>query len=883
MILKSSFFEVATRQLMLLTYRFRRGVFVFWSISIVLAVLMLPWLPYDGSVEALLPQNHPRVVAVQDVKQRLEPPRMIVSVLKGDDFGVLVNAGEALFYPLMEGPSPWLNDVELDNNAPYLYRHALLLLTPDELQELITEHDRRVEALNPFFVDFEDYFHDSRLDSDSDSDLVPDFESDSDSGRNRDSKSFESDDELLYGQDGGSDLSDLSDLSSFRSLHDFLQQELGIPPRFRTRADSSLLVIEAFAGPKLASLGETELEELLRTSLDAFNQANNTALVLHTNLKRWQDSQRLDGISARILLGSQISLAAIFLFLWWYLRFLIRRKNPHQLLPPWLVPKLLVSILVVLGITVLLTLGVASAIGWSLNRFSILLLGIMLGVNADYLIHLASASVDFRRGRSVLRWIILLSRKTGKGMAFSLWTTAAAMTGLLFSGFPGFQSFGGLFLIGLLLNYLLTFTLFFLILSSILPDSEQGASGADRSEPANDSKPASADAGVASFLLKYPLVWRTTLLVILAAWGMFAVFGLQFRYDLSGLEPRSGEQQEFSDLYYNTVNYLDTIEPAFLLLDGLETAVQAHDHIADLRNSGKQFTQVRRMESLVHRIPSNQEDIALRVSLIQELRKRWLDDLGQLRIATDWIPQEQNYLIQALHAEQKIVADSLSYRLKHRFFDETGQPLPLIVLYPDNSLSSPEQSLAFKHDAGSLELPDGRTFYTVSSALVASSVLDLLQSELPGILSFALIGMFLGAWLAFGRLIPALWSCLATLGGFGLTFALLSLFGFELHLYNVVALPLLIGIGIDSSIHLMHSLQYTLAERRPWKDISQTTLIYVSASAFTTMLGFFGFLWIGYRGLMDLAVLAILGTLAIFLYTVLLLNTLFIWQQRHDR
>jgi hypothetical protein len=843
MIFKSSVFESATRQLMLISHRLRAGVVVFWGVCALIALLLIPRIDYDGSVEALLPQDHPRVRAALDVKQRIVPARTLVFILEGAEFDQMVRTGEELFLPLLEGETPWLNALELDNSAPYLYRHALLLLTPDELQNLISEHERQIEKHNPFFVDFGDSADDAGSDA----------------------------------RRGFLGSHSLSDLSHYRSLHDYLQSELGIPPRFRTRADSSLLVIEAFPGEALLAYGEPALEDLIHARLLAANEASGTDIRLHTNLRRWQDSQRLDGISAMILLGSQLSLVAILLFLWWYMRFLVRRRNPGQTLSVWLVPKLLISIIIVLGLTVLITLGVASAVGWTLNRFSVLLLGIMMGVNADYLIHLASASVDHRRGASVLRWIVLISRKTGKGMAFSLWTTAAAMVGLLFSGFPGFQSFGGLFLIGLLVNYLLTFTLFFLLLDWILPDFSK--------IPAKPLNPPTAAefSSVRKTAALTALSWRVGLLLFLAVWGGWAVSGLSFRYDLSGLEPRSSDQLEFSDLYYNTVNYLDTIEPAFLLLDDTDNAREAYEHILELRDQGSGFTKVRRIESLVHRIPADSTDLAERVGLIRDLRELWLDANGALRVAANWEPEEQTYLIQALHAETSLTADSLSYRLNRRFFDERGSSLPIIALYPDNSLSSPEQSLDFKNDSGRLQLPDGTVHYTVSSALMASSVLELLRSELPGILLLALIGMFLGAWMAFGHLTPALWSSLATLGGFGLTFALLSLIGFELHLYNVVALPLLIGIGIDSSIHLMHTLRDTLSANRPWTDVSHSTLIYVSASALTTMLGFFGFLWIGYRGLMDLAVLAMLGTLAILLYTTLLLNTLFAWHQWRNK
>jgi len=143
--------------------------------------------------------------------------------------------------------------------------------------------------------------------------------------------------------------------------------------------------------------------------------------------------------------------------------------------------------------------------------------------------------------------------------------------------------------------------------------------------------------------------------------------------------------------------------------------------------------------------------------------------------------------------------------------------------------------------------------------------------------------MFIGVWMAFGQLSTALWTSLATLGGFALTFALLQPFGFQLHLYNVVAMPLLIGIGIDSTIHLMHAAEYALQRGQSWREVSRTTMLYVFAASLTTAMGFFGFLWIDYPGIQDLALLAVSGTVCILLFSTASVYTWFVVQQHRRK
>ena len=60
-------------------------------------------------------------------------------------------------------------------------------------------------------------------------------------------------------------------------------------------------------------------------------------------------------------------------------------------------------------------------------------------------------------------------------------------------------------------------------------------------------------------------------------------------------------------------------------------------------------------------------------------------------------------------------------------------------------------------------------------------------------------------------------------------------------------------------------------------------MLYVFAASLTTAMGFFGFLWIDYPGIQDLALLAVSGTVCILLFSPASVYTWFVVQQHRRK
>ena len=113
------------------------------------------------------------------------------------------------------------------------------------------------------------------------------------------------------------------------------------------------------------------------------------------------------------------------------------------------------------------------------------------------------------------------------------------------------------------------------------------------------------------------------------------------------------------------------------------------------------------------------------------------------------------------------------------------------------------------------------------------------------------------ALLAFGSLVlGSLW----TVGVMGILSLTMDLGRFSV--YNIIVIPLALGVGIDSSIHLLSGMERLGLRnmRRLYDTVGQM----VVASSLTTVGGFVGVLFIGHRGMRtigELAVVAIAATL----------------------
>ena len=105
-------------------------------------------------------------------------------------------------------------------------------------------------------------------------------------------------------------------------------------------------------------------------------------------------------------------------------------------------------------------------------------------------------------------------------------------------------------------------------------------------------------------------------------------------------------------------------------------------------------------------------------------------------------------------------------------------------------------------------------------------------------------------------------------GGIWMVGILKSL-GMMLNFINVMGLPMIVGIGIDDGVHLLHRYQYEGLKKTP--TVLRSTGKAILLTSLTTMAGFGSLSLASYRGWASLGILLAVGVGACFLTTVLFL------------
>ncbi len=108
-------------------------------------------------------------------------------------------------------------------------------------------------------------------------------------------------------------------------------------------------------------------------------------------------------------------------------------------------------------------------------------------------------------------------------------------------------------------------------------------------------------------------------------------------------------------------------------------------------------------------------------------------------------------------------------------------------------------------------------------------------------------------------------------------FGLLGLLGIPLNPANMIVLPLILGIGIDNGVHIVHDY---LRQRGSYR-LSRSTATAVVITSATTMVGFGTMMFARHQGLRSLGQVLTIGVFCCLISSIVILPALLVWLTRH--
>ncbi len=251
---------------------------------------------------------------------------------------------------------------------------------------------------------------------------------------------------------------------------------------------------------------------------------------------------------------------------------------------------------------------------------------------------------------------------------------------------------------------------------------------------------------------------------------------------------------------------------------------------------------------LVDKLKSNPEFTAIQLNLFQKQYQPTL--------------REKAY---QMANPEPVNLEMLPQSIKKRYINKDGDKF-LVTIYPKEQVWNFEFLRIF---AGQLERISPKISGTPSLFL---RLIDYIKRDglRATLLTILIVLLFL--WLDFRRLSTALLAMIPLVAGGIWMVGLMKTFGMMFTFVNIMGIPMIVGIGIDDGVHLLH--RYRVEGQRQTPVVLKSTGKAILLTSLTTMVGFGSLTLAEYRGFVSLGALLVLGVGACFITTVLLLPSI---------
>lgn len=496
-----------------------------------------------------------------------------------------------------------------------------------------------------------------------------------------------------------------------------------------------------------------------------------------------------------------------------------------------------------------------------LNPFTVFVASIILGIGIDYSIHMLGTAQKLLHKCATLEEVLEeAQKKMMKPFILASFTTIAAFLTLLAAHFKGFYEFGVVASSGVLFSMLTSLL--------VLPVFVKCMGGIPAA-PQNSFFPRSwNDAQIFKFF-KYAAIIG----FVLGAVSLVFVKDVDFEHNMKNLRRVSTvvktNNKKISTKVTRATNRAVTSTPAAVMgstseqLDKLYDTLMVRLHVEKDSTLGSFLT----LKSFVPPVDSQKA----RLEIIEEIR-----DLAEARVF-DRAEGDDSTNIATLRklsaVEETFTAEDVPAWTLDILREKDGSYGKIGFIYGDFPSWDAHALHRFQERYGHWNF-DGENLRTFSSQFILSDVIESVKQD-SFRLAFVIILVIFGTLVVSFRK-PRLFAagCVSFGMGVVLTLGLMGLltdmfeFG-KISIYNVIVIPMTLGIGIDATIHMITS--WTSEKNMSLRQLIDTTGRNVIASSCTTIAGFVGFLFTTHRGLKGIGDLACLG-IAMFLVTSIIFS-----------
>lgn len=239
----------------------------------------------------------------------------------------------------------------------------------------------------------------------------------------------------------------------------------------------------------------------------------------------------------------------------------------------------------------------------------------------------------------------------------------------------------------------------------------------------------------------------------------------------------------------------------------------------------------------------------------------------QLKQYDEWITRdlaEDLHRLRDVSTPTPIRLDDLPANLRERYIGKNGKWL--VRIFSKTCLWDFEPLGKFVEQVRSVEPgATGRPFTTLEG-------LTAMQSGFLWAGLYALLAMVLVLYLDFGGVKQTLVALMPLTLGMIATLGVMALCGFALNPANMIAFPLILGVGADNGVHVLHDFQGR--DRKQRYRLTHITGFGILIKALTTVLGFGTLMIAQHRGMASLGLILAVGVTCCMLTALVFLPAL---------
>ena len=558
----------------------------------------------------------------------------------------------------------------------------------------------------------------------------------------------------------------------------------------------------------------------------------------------YRNFNEISEVTADIILSSAISLFLMIILLWFFVR------KPVNLL----------LINIPLFVAMAWAMGTTYFVFHRLTLLTAFILALILGLGIEYAVHLYSRwAEEGRKGLAPMEAMGEAMTASGRSLLSGAATNMFAMLSLEMCHFKGFKEFGIVVCIGiffaLIANWIVMPPLFFLVMRASDFLNRRFGSIKGMEPVIGWLLPSGTDVPGGILLPTLPLS-RKVLLGMGIGSALFTLaisFGPRVRFE-NNFENLRGKSTGAGISYGRAVGAGRNTSPA-IILGGSEDQIRSvHDSLA-ARYGNPADSMLKSYVTLQSFVPPAKEQTE-RLKVLAEIR----DLLGAHALDHADSTTKSDLEVLKKHLDVKPFGFGDLPAWSQRFLTEAdGSHGRLGYLYAEMRESDALESAKFKDRFQHLPSSEGPVL-VASSGFIYADVVRMVKADIPILIIATLLLLvtitFLdmrswrGVLIAVGFVVLSSWW----------TYQIMGLLGLKLGVFNLVVLPTVLSVSVDSVIHLYHRRLELGAGKM--SELYQNTGSAVLTGTLNNLFGFVGLCFVSHKGMQSIGFLATIGIAA---------------------